>query len=66
MLLAENQSREVPIASLTKLMTVLLTLERTQLSDIVTVSPEAAAVGESSVNLRAGERLTVRDLVEAA
>ena len=64
-LLAGNQSRKVPIASLTKLMTVLLTLERTQLSDIVTVSPEAAEVGESSVNLRVGERLPVRDLVEA-
>lgn len=64
-LLAGNPARQVPIASLTKLMTVLLTLERTQLSDIVTVSPEAAEVGESSINLRAGEQLTVRDLVEA-
>jgi len=64
-LLAGNPDRRVPIASLTKLMTVLLTLERTQLSDIVTVSPEAADVGESSVHLRAGEELTVRDLVEA-
>jgi D-alanyl-D-alanine carboxypeptidase (penicillin-binding protein 5/6) len=64
-LLAGNPARQVPIASLTKLMTVLLTLERTQLSDIVTVSPEAAEIGESSVHLRAGEQLTVRDLVEA-
>jgi D-alanyl-D-alanine carboxypeptidase (penicillin-binding protein 5/6) len=64
-LLAGNPARQVPIASLTKLMTVLLTLERTQLSDIVTVSPEAAEVGESSVHLRAGEQLTVRDLIEA-
>jgi serine-type D-Ala-D-Ala carboxypeptidase (penicillin-binding protein 5/6) len=64
-LLAGNQARRVPIASLTKLMTVLVTLEKTQLSDLVTVSPEAAAVGESSVNLRAGEQLTVRDLIEA-
>ncbi len=65
-LLAENAAREAPIASLTKMMTVLLALERAQLSDVVTVSPEAAAVGESSVRLRAGERLTVRDLVEAS
>jgi len=64
-LLAGNPDGRVPIASLTKLMTVLLTLEKTQLSDIVTVSPEAAEVGESSVHLRAGEQLTVRDLVEA-
>jgi serine-type D-Ala-D-Ala carboxypeptidase (penicillin-binding protein 5/6) len=65
-LLAQSDSKRVPIASLTKLMTVLLTLERAQLDDVVTVTPHAAAVGESSVNLRAGEELTVRDLVEAA
>ena len=64
-LLAHNEARQVPIASLTKMMTVLLALERAQLTDEVTVTPYAAAVGESSVNLRAGERLTVRDLVEA-
>ena len=65
-LLAHNEARQVPIASLTKMMTVLLALERAQLTDEVTVTPHAAAVGESSVNLRAGERLTVRDLVEAS
>jgi serine-type D-Ala-D-Ala carboxypeptidase (penicillin-binding protein 5/6) len=65
-LLARNDSRQVPIASLTKMMTVLLALERTELTDLVTVTPHAAAVGESSVNLQPGERLTVRDLVEAS
>jgi tRNA-splicing ligase RtcB len=34
--------------------------------DVVTVKPLAANVGESSANLRAGERLTVRELLEAA
>jgi serine-type D-Ala-D-Ala carboxypeptidase (penicillin-binding protein 5/6) len=47
-------------------MTVLLTLEHAQPTDLVRVSPQAAAVGESSVQLRAGEELTVRDLLEAA
>jgi D-alanyl-D-alanine carboxypeptidase (penicillin-binding protein 5/6) len=66
-LLAAQDARErVPIASITKLMTVLLTVERTKPSDLVTVSSRAAAVGESSANLRAGERLTVRELLEAA
>jgi D-alanyl-D-alanine carboxypeptidase (penicillin-binding protein 5/6) len=63
---ARNAQERVPIASITKLMTVLLTLERTKPSDVVTVSPGAAAVGESTVDLRAGERLTVHDLLEAA
>jgi serine-type D-Ala-D-Ala carboxypeptidase (penicillin-binding protein 5/6) len=66
-LLAGQDARErVPIASITKLMTVLLTVERTRPSDVVTVSARAADVGESSANLRAGERLTVRELLEAA
>ena len=65
-LLAHHPSRRVPIASLTKMMTVLLTLERSRLSDVVTISPVAAEVGESSIGLRAGERISVRDLVEAA
>jgi D-alanyl-D-alanine carboxypeptidase (penicillin-binding protein 5/6) len=65
-LLARASRARVPIASITKLMTVLLTLEHAHLGDLVTVSPEAAAVGESSANLRAGERLTVRELLEAA
>ena len=65
-LLAHNQGERVPIASLTKMMTVLLTLEHSRLSDMVTISPDAAAVGESSIGLRAGERVSVRDLVEAA
>jgi D-alanyl-D-alanine carboxypeptidase (penicillin-binding protein 5/6) len=65
-LLAQNPARQVPIASLTKLMTVLITLEHARPTDLVTISPQAAAVGESSVRLRAGEQLTVRDLLEAA
>jgi serine-type D-Ala-D-Ala carboxypeptidase (penicillin-binding protein 5/6) len=65
-LLARNARERVPIASITKLMTVLLTVERTKPDDVVVVSPFAASVGESSANLRPGERLTVRELLEAA
>jgi D-alanyl-D-alanine carboxypeptidase (penicillin-binding protein 5/6) len=66
LLAAQDAYERVPIASITKLMTVLLTVERTRPSDVVTVSARAADVGESSANLRAGERLTVRELLEAA
>jgi D-alanyl-D-alanine carboxypeptidase (penicillin-binding protein 5/6) len=65
-LLAHSARQRVPIASITKLMTVLLTLEHARLNDVVTVSPQAASVGESSANLEPGERLTVRELLEAA
>ena len=64
-LLAGNPRRQVPIASITKLMTVLITLEQARLDDVVTVPPEAAQIGESTVGLRPGEQLTVSDLVEA-
>jgi D-alanyl-D-alanine carboxypeptidase (penicillin-binding protein 5/6) len=56
----------VPIASITKLMTVVVALEHAQWDDVVRVRADAARVGESTVNLRAGERITVGDLVKAA
>ena len=56
----------VPVASLTKLMTVLVALERAELDDLVVTPPSATAIGESTIHLRAGERIAVRDLVEAA
>src|SRR5262245_5227729 len=64
--LAHNPGVRVPIASLTRMMTVLLALERSRLGDTVTISPDAAAIGESSIGLQAGERISVRDLIEAA
>ncbi len=65
-LLAYRPNERVAIASITKLMTVLVTLRHAKLDEIVTVAPAAASVGESSIQLRAGEQLTVRDLVKAA
>jgi D-alanyl-D-alanine carboxypeptidase (penicillin-binding protein 5/6) len=55
-----------PIASLTKIMTALLSLERLDPNTVVTVKPEAAPgqiVGLSELGLVAGERITVRDLL---
>jgi len=56
----------VPIASITKLMTVIVALDHVKWSDVVRVRASAAAVGESTVHLRVGERLTVGELVKAA
>jgi len=65
--LAEGNDRaRLPIASITKLMTVLLTLERARLDDVVTVPAEATAVEGSVAGLQAGERVTVRQLLEGA
>ncbi len=65
-LAARNPDARVPIASITKLMTVLVALDHAQLRDVVRVDRAAAKVGESTINLRAGERITVHDLVAAA
>ena len=58
-----------PIASVTKIMTALLVLERTDPANVVTVSPEAASgrtgTGISQLGLVAGERITVEDLLYA-
>jgi serine-type D-Ala-D-Ala carboxypeptidase (penicillin-binding protein 5/6) len=62
----ENDRERLPIASITKLMTVLVSLQHARLDDVVTVSRQAAAVGESSIYLQKGDRLTVGELVEAA
>jgi D-alanyl-D-alanine carboxypeptidase (penicillin-binding protein 5/6) len=61
-----NASARLPIASLTKLMTVLITLEHARPTEVVTVPAEVTTVGESSLYLRAGEHISVFDLIEGA
>lgn len=58
--------RRVPIASITKLMTVLVALERARLGDVATVQADATTTGGSVIGLRAGEQISVQDLVTAA
>jgi D-alanyl-D-alanine carboxypeptidase (penicillin-binding protein 5/6) len=66
-ILASSHAHDrLPIASITKLMTVLVTLQHHKLTDVVTVDPRAAAVGESSIGLDGDEQLTVRDLIKGA
>lgn len=65
-LVARNARTRLPMASITKLMTVLVVLRYADPDEVVTVSRRAARVGESSAYLRPGDRLTVRELVEAA
>ena len=55
-----------PIASITKLMTVIVALDHARWTDVVRIRSDVATVGESTVHLRAGERIRVGDLVKAA
>jgi D-alanyl-D-alanine carboxypeptidase (penicillin-binding protein 5/6) len=63
---SENAGDRMPMASITKLMTALVTLERARPRDMVTVAPQAVGPGGSSISLTAGERLSVRDLLAGA
>lgn len=64
-----NADSPRPVASVTKVMTILLALEaldagKLSAEDVVTVSPEAAGMGGSQVLLDAGERQTVGQLLK--
>jgi serine-type D-Ala-D-Ala carboxypeptidase (penicillin-binding protein 5/6) len=65
-LASRNAHESMPIASITKLMTVLIALKHLKPTDVVTVSGEAAQVGESRIPLHRGERVTVEDLLAGA
>ena len=60
-----NADQQLPPASLTKVMTALLVLDDYHPEEIVTVSKAAAAETGSRIGLRAGDRLTVGDLLAA-
>jgi len=67
---ASSPDLRVPIASLTKVMTALITLDRTDPDDVVTVDPRAVFEkgdygASSTLGLQAGERITVENLLYA-
>lgn len=70
-LFKKNEHEKLPIASVTKVMTLLLVMEALDsgmisLTDSVTCSPEAASMGGSQIWLEPGEVMSVHDLVKAA
>jgi serine-type D-Ala-D-Ala carboxypeptidase (penicillin-binding protein 5/6) len=65
-LAADDERERLPMASITKLMTAVVALEHASLDDVATVSRFTASIGESTINLRPGERVTIGDLLRAA
>jgi serine-type D-Ala-D-Ala carboxypeptidase (penicillin-binding protein 5/6) len=62
----ENSDAELAIASTTKLMTALVTLEHVHdLNKIFTQNDYVAATGDSQIGLRPGEQMSVHDLLLA-
>lgn len=62
---ARRPVRRLPQASLTKIMTAILVLERCKLDEVVTVSRRAAGETGSRIGLRVGERFRLEDLLAA-
>ncbi len=65
-----NSHQKLPPASITKIMTMLLTMEaleqeKINLSDVAVISERAASMGGSQIWLEVGEEMTVEDLLKA-
>jgi D-alanyl-D-alanine carboxypeptidase len=59
----KNSQERLPIASLTKIMTAVVVMEHTSLTDLTTISAKAASTGENSMGLTAGETYTIEELL---
>ena len=65
----KNKDEQLPMASMTKMMTLLLIMEqihegKLKWDDMVTTSEHAASMGGSQIFLEVGETMTVEDLVK--
>ena len=69
-LYANNTDEELPPASITKIMTVLLTMEaiengELELTDSTTISSGASSMGGSQIFLNTGDEITIEELLMA-
>lgn len=58
-----NGQEQLPMASTTKIMTLIVTLENANPDDIVTVSSYAASMPDVQLNIREGEQYRLKDLL---
>lgn len=64
-LFARNEHEAREPASITKIMTAIVAIERGDLADVVQISREAARVPGSSLGLTAGQRYKLEELIRA-
>lgn len=62
-ILAENISEPLPIASITKLLTAMTAIDEMNLNRVLTVPHDIRKVPRHRVGLRPGDRLTVKDVL---
>ncbi len=65
-LFEKNPDQRLKIASITKLMTLLIILEENQLDEVVTISGNADSAPGSTMFLKRGEQITVENLIYGA
>lgn len=59
----KNENEKRAMASTTKIMTALVVLENSNLSDVVTISKKAAGTGGSRLKISTGDKITINDLL---
>ncbi len=59
----KNAFSKKPMASTTKIMTIIIAVENNSLDDIVTISKKAAGTGGSSAHLKAGKEIKLKELL---
>ena len=62
----KNIQKKLPIASLTKMMTAIVTIDNYDLNKVVTVTKKAVATPEETGRLTPGEKISVRGLLKLA
>ncbi len=65
-ILAKNAIKQRPIASTTKIMTAILTLEYADIDEVATVSQKASVTPEYTIGLRTGQEITVAELLKVS
>lgn len=59
----KEENKRTAMASTTKIMTAIVTVENANLDDVVTISAKAACTGGSRLGLKKDDKITLRDLL---
>ena len=62
-LYGKNETKQVKMASTTKIMTSLIIIENCSLSETIEISQKAAGTGGSRLGLKTGDKITIKDLL---
>ena len=62
-LYGKNETKQVKMASTTKIMTSLIIIEKCNLSETIEISKKAAGTGGSRLGLKTGDKITIKDLL---